>query len=74
MSTPDGSRAFTDLERNTAEVVEAMRLAGRLLRALAPLATEMRELQGALLQLQDATQPALPEPALTAGDPTRASA
>lgn len=69
MSTPEGSRAFSELERNTSEVVEAMRLAGRLLRALAPLATEMRDLQGALLQLQEATQqPALPAPALPAAD------
>ena len=55
MSSPDGVRAFADLERNTGEIVEAMRLTIRLLRALAPLAVEMRELQGALLQLQEAT-------------------
>src|SRR5581483_2836828 len=55
MSSPDGVRAFADLERNTGEIVEAMRLTIRLLRALAPLAVEMRELQGALAQLQEAT-------------------
>src|SRR5215210_9263446 len=60
MTNPAGPRGFDNLERGAADVLEAMRLAGRLLRALAPLATEMRELQVALGELQQATQWQLP--------------
>ena len=56
MATPHPPRGSDDLERGANDVLEAMRLAGRLLRALAPIAVEMRELQGALGQLQEATQ------------------
>lgn len=69
MTTPGGSRGFTDLERQSAELVEAMRLTARLLRALAPVATEMRALQEAMLSLQDATGAAVVPSALSASAP-----
>jgi hypothetical protein len=49
-----------ELERSTADVVEALRLASRLLRALTPVAAQMRGLQDALGELQSATEPLVP--------------
>ena len=51
-----------------------MRLAARLLRALAPMAIEMRELQGALAQLQEAVSVGPAAPALPAGPEARVAA
>jgi hypothetical protein len=75
MTNPNGPRSYDDLERGAADVLEAMRLASRLLRALAPLASEMRELQTSLVQLQEATQWQLPAgPALPPGNAPPAEA
>jgi hypothetical protein len=57
MTNPSDPRDYADLEQRAAGAIEAIRAAARLMRALAPVAAELRELQDAIAELQSAVQP-----------------
>lgn len=56
MTNTNHPRDYDELERNAAGAVEAIRTVTRLMRALAPVAAELRALQEAIVELQAAAQ------------------